>query len=121
MPPEPHEKGDAREALGIEPVRLSLTGHDLFLDFRYRVTDAEKAKYILRRTTTDIGLVDQESGGEVDVFQGVGKVGRLKQSTYAPEVGRIYSMMFRNPGIFHRGDLVTLRVGDLRVEDLEVR
>lgn len=115
------ERAVGAEALGIEPVWATLTARGQMLDLRYRVVDAEKAKFILRRTTTKIGLVNQMSGRGVGVFQGIGKLSRLKQSTYAPEVGRIYSMIFVNAGVFQPGDLATLKVEDFEVRDIPVQ
>lgn len=120
-PPAAAAAPTGAEALGIEPVWATLTAQGQMLDFRYRVVDAEKAKFILRRTTTKIGLVNQESGRGVGVFQGIGKLSRLKQSTYAPEVGRIYSMIFINAGVFQPGDLATLKVEDFQVRDIPVQ
>jgi hypothetical protein len=90
----------------------------MLIDFRYRVIDPDKALIFLDRTQ-DTFLIDQESGRTVDVP--VGKIGPMRQTTRAarPIAGRIYFMLFSNPGrSIEPGSKVTITIGDFRVEDL---
>ena len=84
--------GDREEA-GIEVVWVRRTAHGHMLDFRYRVTDPEKAKELLKRRTA-AQLVHEPSGATLAVSD-TPKVGRLRQSTMEPEMGRVYFVIFR--------------------------
>jgi len=106
------------EKWGIEPVSLRLTAAGQMLDFRYRVTDPKKAvPFFYARNKP--ALVDQASGKKLSVPV-VPKVGSLRQKTVKPEVGRIYFILFGNPGVVKDGSKVTLIVGDIRIENLTV-
>jgi hypothetical protein len=49
------------------------------------------------------------------------KVGRLRQRSNEPKVGRHYFMLFANPGhYFKAGDQVTIEIGEFRAENLTV-
>jgi hypothetical protein len=114
----PVDKRELAEKWGIEIVSLRSSGAGMLIDFRYRVIDPDKALIFLDRTK-DAFLIDQESGITVDVP--VGKVGPLRQTTRAakPVAGRIYFMLFSNPGrAIKPGSKVTITIEEFRVEDL---
>jgi hypothetical protein len=114
----PVEADDLAKKWGIEIVALRSSAAGMMIDFRYRVLDPDKAGIFLDRTK-DAYLTDQESGLTVEVP--VGKVGPLRQTTRAakPVAGRIYFMLFSNPGrAIETGSKVTISIGDFRVEDL---
>jgi hypothetical protein len=98
------------DVLGIEPVWLVITAQGQMFDFRYRVVDAEKAKLILNRSIKRMGLVNETTGRGVGVFQGIGKLSKSRRTTFAPGVGRVYSTLFINAGIFRPGDRAPLKV-----------
>jgi len=109
-----------REQWGIEPMFLRLSAHDQMLDFRYRVTDAEKAAPLML-PTVDRTLIDQATGRQL-VVPAPPKVGRLRQTTLKPEQGRVYFMLFGNPGGSIRpGAKMTVVIGHCCIEDLVVR
>jgi len=117
---DPERYRTVREQWGIEPVFLRLSAHDQMLDFRYRVTDAEKAAPLMLRTV-DRTLIDLATGRKL-VVPAPPKVGRLRQTTLRPEEGRVYFMLFGNPGgAIRRGAKMTVVIGDCRIEDLVVR
>lgn len=107
------------EQWGIRPesLRLSAAGH--ILDFRYKVTNPEKAVKILANPEKTY-LVDQASGMKLAVPSSP-KVGSLRQTTTEPEAGRIYFSLFSNRGkIVKPGGKVTIVMGEFRAEDLTV-
>lgn len=107
------------ERWGIEVSSLRRTAAGYMLDFRYRVVDAEKAAPLFRRKTNPY-LIDQETGAKF-IVPNLGKVGPLRNSN-TPKPGRGYFMFFANPGGFvQAGNMVTVVIGDFRLEDLIVQ
>jgi hypothetical protein len=89
------------------------------LDLRYRVTDAALAAPLLDRRTA-VSAVDQASGTPLSVPQSV-KIGAMRQSAVAPQVGKIYFVFFGNTGrVVRPGSLVTARFGEIEIRDLVV-
>lgn len=113
--------GDPEEA-GIEVVWVRRTAHGHMLDFRYRVTDPEKAKELLRRKRgTAAYLVHEPSGARLGVPD-MPKVGSLRQTTMDPEMGRVYFMIFdANRLRVAQGDKVTVVFGKYRFDNLTVQ
>jgi len=111
--------GDREEA-GIEVVWVRRTAHGQMLDFRYRVTDPENAKELLKRRT-DAYLVHEPSGARLGVPH-MPKVGSLRQSTMEPEKGRVYFMIFDANGLrVAQGDKVAVVFGRYRFDNLTVQ
>jgi hypothetical protein len=92
------------------------------IDFRYRVTDPEKAKELLnRKRGTAAYLVHEPSGARLGVPD-MPKVGALRQSTMEPEAGRVYFMIFdANQLRVAQGDKVTVVFGKYRFDNLTVQ
>ena len=113
--------GDREEA-GIEVVWVRRTAHGHMIDFRYRVTDPEKAKELLnRKRGTAAYLVHEPSGARLGVPD-MPKVGALRQSTMEPEAGRVYFMIFdANQLRVAQGDKVTVVFGKYRFDNLTVQ
>ena len=108
------------EKLGVkvESARLSAAGH--IVDLRYRITDPEKAAAVFDRRNKAY-LVDQESGTTLAVPR-TAKVGPLRQTNFKPDPKRIYFILFGNAGgVVKSGSLVTLVVGESRLEDIRVQ
>lgn len=100
----------------LKGVRLASAGY--MLDFRYHVTDAEKAKPLFDRRNPAI-LIDQETGAKMMVPVPP-KTGALR-STRPPKAGRTYFMFFANPGQFVKaGQKVTVTIGEFKAEGLVV-
>jgi hypothetical protein len=112
------ENVQLREQWGIEIASLRLTAAGHMVDFRYRVIDPIKALPLFDRKRKPI-LIDQVSGMKLNVPVAP-KVGSLRQKTMKPEVGRIYFILFGNPGIVQEGSKVTLVIGDVKIENLTV-
>ena len=101
----------------VESMRLSSAGY--MLDFRYRILDPQKAAPLLSRQVKPY-LVDQESGSKL-IVPAPPKVGSLRQKSYQPIPGKIYFVLFSNPGrLVKSGNKVTVVIGDFRAEDLIV-
>jgi len=111
--------GDS-EGAGIEAVRVHRTAHGHMLDFRYRVTDPERAKALLKRGTVAY-LVHEPTGAKLGV-PNMPKVGNLRQSTMEPEKGRVYFMIFSANGLaVNPGDKVDIVFGKYRFDHLTVQ
>ena len=107
------------EEYGVEIQRVSLSAADYMLDFRYKVTDVEKAAPILNRSVKPYLLV-QKNGIKLPV-PSTPKLGSIRQHTKAPEVNRIYFVFFKNVSkMVKRGDKVTIVIGDFRAENITV-
>jgi hypothetical protein len=99
-------------------MRLSAAGY--MLDFRYRVTDPEKAALLGDRRVRAY-LIHQDSGAKM-VVPAPAKIGPLRQTARQLKSGRTYFMFFANPGrLVKPGDTVTVVIGKFRVENLVVQ
>jgi hypothetical protein len=115
---DPATPEDIEEKWGVQIVGVRLTAAGHMLDIRYKVIDPEKAAFMLNRKNK-AQLIDQKSNTALRV-KDVPKIGRLRQSTPTPTAGRIYFMLFPNPGFIKAQSKVTLVVGNLRAENLVV-
>ena len=115
----PPASGDLGEA-GIEVVWVHRTAHGHMLDFRYRVTDPDRAMELLKRGTVAY-LVHEPTGAKLGV-PNMPKVGSLRQSTTKPEKGRVYFMIFSANGLAVKpGDKVDVVFGKYRFDNLTVQ
>ena len=104
---------------GIRPLTLRLTGAGHFLDFRYLVTDSDKAGPILSRNNK--AFLENQATGKVFPVP-VTKLGSMRSTTRKPEENRQYFMLFANTGSrIKKGDVVAVIVGDVKVEGLVVQ
>jgi hypothetical protein len=105
---------------GIEVVGLGLSAGGYMLDFRYRVTDPVKAAPLLDGRSP-ARLTDQATGAVLAVPTSP-KVGALRQTTREAEAGRVYFMLFANPGAAVKaGARMTIDIADFSAADLVVR
>jgi len=103
---------------GVEVTSVRLTANDHMIDYRYRVLDADKAADLSKRQIKPF-LIHQESGKVLAVPE-TAKLGPLRNSN-APQEGKIYWMFFGNAGnLVKAGDIVTVVIGEFRVENLVV-
>lgn len=103
------EEPTLEEQWGVEVVALRLTGANYMLDFRYKVTDPDKAAELFERGNKPM-LIHNESGAKLEVPRPA-KTGPLRP-TNPPEAGRNYFILFSNPGVVQPGDEVTVTIGD---------
>ena len=114
-----NEQAKAIEAeWGVRPLNVRLTGSDHFLDFRYRVTDSEKAAAVLSRKEKAF-LIHEETEKVFPVP--VTKLGPLRATAVEPKSYRNYAILFNNSDkSIKKGDKVTIVIGDFRAEHLTV-
>jgi len=106
------------EQWGVQLKPIRLTGEGLFLDFRFRVIDQEKAAPLLKKGTKPY-VLDQKSGKTFQVP--TTKVGPMRASATKPKLDKDYTMLFNNPNRFvKKGDKVTVVIGDFKAENLVV-
>ncbi len=112
-------KVDLEKQWGIRPVMLLLSSGGYMLDFRYHVTDADKAAPLFSRQIKPY-LIDEASGAKFFVPE-TPKVGALRQ-TRRPVAGKNYFIIFGNPAKYvKRGSKVTVMLGDAKIEHLVVQ
>jgi len=110
------EPATIEERWGIQVVALRLSAAGRLLDFRYTVLDADKAKPLSSRQSKPYLEAD---GKRYPVFNAP-RVGPLR-STYQPEPGKVYGIMFVNEyQALKPGDQVSVVIGDFRVDNLTI-
>jgi hypothetical protein len=103
---------------GIDIVGVKLVSSGWMLQFKYRVTDPQKAGALLDSQTKPY-LIDGASGARLAV-PALENVGELRQAT-APQAGRTYFVMFGNANqVVKRGNRVRIEIGSFLAEDLIV-
>jgi hypothetical protein len=103
---------------GIDIVGVRPVSTGFMLAFRYRIVDAEKAK-VLNDKRSKAYLIDEATGNILGV-PNMENLGELRQKD-APELNRVYFIMFGNPGkLVKSGSHVSVVVGDFRVDNLVV-
>jgi len=101
------------EIIGVKPVSSGL-----MLAFRYRVLDPAKAKVLNDRHSK--AYLRDEASGTVLAVPAMENVGELRSGS-APELDRIYFMIFGNPGkLVKSGSRVSIIVGDFHVDGVIV-
>jgi len=106
------------EKWGVRPGPIRLTGAGHFIDFRYRVTDAQKAEPVVSRKNKAF-LLDQESGKVLPVP--VTKIGPMRATGQQAKQDRDYFVLFGNENNeVKKGDKVTVIIGDFKAENLTV-
>jgi hypothetical protein len=107
------------ERWGVKDLSIRLASNGYMLDFRYRVTDPEKALPLFDRKIKPY-LEDGVSGARFYV-PNPPKIGSLR-NTRPPQADRIYFIIFGNPGKYIKpGSRVTVVVGDFKAENLVVQ
>jgi len=119
--PEPEKKApvDLENQWGVQLHGIRLTAAGYMVDFRYRVTDPDKAMALRQRGEKAI-LIDQASGTELPVTTFT-KLGRMRSTGSKPQVDKVYPIMFTNIGRrIQQGSEVTVVIGEFRAENLVV-
>lgn len=114
-----HASSALRDKWGIEIVSLRLTAEGHILDLRYRVLDPVKAFPVLDSKVKPI-LIHEESGRDLSVYTAP-RIGGLRQKTKRPEAGRVYFILFSNPGmLLKEGSNVTFQLDDVKIPHIPV-
>jgi hypothetical protein len=103
---------------GIRDIAVRLTANGAIVDLRYRITDGKKAEPLLGGKN-QFRLFHQATGVELPIA--TSKFGKLRQIPTDPNADRLYFTLFSSlGGQVKSGDRLTLTMGDMRVENLEV-
>ena len=118
-PPSGKGQCAAEDLMGISVVAIRLSQGGNLLDLRYRVTDPAKAHELLNRHVSPY-LQDPETGQKLTVPD-MPYVGALRQTAAEPLAGKVYFIIFWNPGgAVKPGQKVQLVLGGKVVDDLVV-
>jgi hypothetical protein len=121
MRPDPSVPKSVGEKWGVEVIRVDNTADGFWLDFRFRVTDADKALPLFDSKIKP--YLESEKSGVKLAVPSAAKVGALRTTNRGHNVksGKIYNIMFANPG-YHvkQGQKVSIVIGDFKVEHLTV-
>ncbi|EEA01405.1 putative transmembrane protein [Burkholderia sp. H160] len=103
---------------GVDIVGVRLVSSGWMLQFKYRVTDPEKARTLLDSHAKPY-LIDEASGAKLAV-PALENIGELRQVS-APEPGRTYYVVFGNANkIVKRGNRVQIEIGRFVADNLIV-
>lgn len=106
-----------KAGIKIENVRISSAGY--MLDVRYRVIDQNKATEFFSKDLKPY-IIDQKTNAKL-IVPSPPKVGPLTQTSNPPREGKIYFILFANPGkLVKTGDKITLVLDDLSIKNLIV-
>ena len=107
---------EAKWGIQITALRISAAGN--VIDFRYRVTDSDKAS-ALGNSKLKPALIDKATGKSL--FVPNTKAGQMRSTGQKLAAGKTYTALFTNPGkLVKSGSKVTIVIGDFRAEDLTV-
>jgi hypothetical protein len=108
-----------RDKWGIEIVKLKITAAGHILDLRYRVIDPVKSFPVFDTKIKPV-LLDELSGRDLSIYTAP-RIGGMRQKARRPEAGRVYFILFSNPGdLVKEGNKVTLKIEDVKVEHIPV-
>jgi hypothetical protein len=106
--------GDLADRLGVRITHVALTGGGGLVDLRFRVVDPDRAAG-LHDPATPPAVIDEVSGVVVDALL----MSHAHSGPY--NAGETYYLVFENPGnLVHRGDTVTVLLGDVQVEHVRI-
>jgi hypothetical protein len=106
---------EIEQQFGVRITGLRLIGRGGLVDLRYRVIDAGKAKNFGHYTETSPLIIAEDSGKLVEVTI-------MGLHNHRVESGRTYYIMYRNTAnALQPGSLVTVQIGDQRLEHLPVQ
>ncbi len=116
--PSPPDFVEIEDKWGIRDIVVRLIANKAIVDVRYRITDGKKAGPFFDGKS-QLRLVHQPTGRELPIA--TSKFGKLRQTPADPGAHRSYFALFSNRGGQVKSkDRVTLIMGDMRIENLEV-
>jgi len=119
--PDPSVPQSIEHKWGVQIIRIDYTANGYWLGFRFRVTDADKARPLFDSRIKP--YVESEKSGVKLGVPTAAKVGALRTTDRGGNIkpGKIYNMIFGNVGAqIKPGDKVSVVVGDFKVEHLRV-
>lgn len=120
--PDPSVPEAIEERWGVQVIRLDYTAEGYWLGFRFRVTDVDKALPLFDSRLKP--YVESEKTGLKLGVPTAAKVGALRTTNRGGNIkaGKIYNIMFSNPGaIVKPGDVISLVIGDFKIDRLTVQ
>lgn len=106
---------EIEERFGVRFTGVHILARHGLVDLRYRVLDAGKAKNFGHYTETSPLLIAEDSGKTVEVTI-------MGLHNHRVETGRGYYILYRNTAdALDPGSLVTIQLGDLRLEHVVAR
>ena len=121
MRPDPSVPKAVTDQWGVEIIRVASAADGFWLDFRFRVTDVQKALPLFDSRIKPY-LQSDQSGVKLAV-PSAAKVGALRTTNRGGNIkpDKIYAIMFANPGRHVKpGQKVSVVIGDFKVEHLTV-
>lgn len=104
---------------GVRLLGIHSTAAGHMLDFRFQVTDADKAAPLLDKKNKPSALIEGK-GLELEV-PSTPRIGSLRQTSKEIKEGMVFTMLFANPGkMVAMGQKLTVRIGDFAVEHITV-
>lgn len=114
------QQDEIEDKYGIRVLSIRLSAANYMLDFRYHVSDVEKAQAILTRKIKPHVII--EDSGRKLVVPVSAKLGPLRQSPKYIKPNKNYFAFFANPaGAVKSGDKVTVVMGEAKIEHLVVQ
>lgn len=114
-PRPPFPRNAAMETtVGVQFVRATLVADGGLLDVRYIVLDSPRAQRWLANTAKPPRLVDKRNNRVID------RAAPMRDA-HSKRAGQTYYIIYQNTGnALHRGDLVTLTVAGVTLNDVPV-
>lgn len=113
------QQNEIEDKWGIRVLSLRLTSANYMLDFRYHVSDVDKASAIVTRKIKPHIIVERT--GRKLLVPVAAKLGPLRQSPKFIKPDKNYFVFFANPGAAVKsGDKVTVVMGDATIKHLVV-
>lgn len=119
-PETPDPNVAMQEKYGIEILSVQLTSVNYMINFKYKVLDPEKAAPLHNRKIQPY-IVLERTGSQFGVPL-TEKLGSIRSSPKFAKAGKNYFIFFGNPARYIKaGDLITIVIGDFKVEHIEVK
>ncbi len=107
---------------GVQVISVNSTAEGVFLDFRFRVVNPEKAGVLFDSRIKP--YIESEQDGVKLGVPSAAKIGYLRTTNRGHNIhaGKIYSILFANPGLHVKADdKVSIVAGAFRAEHIKVR
>lgn len=112
-PPFPRN-GAMETAVGVKFIRATLAADGGLLDVRYIVLDSPRAQRWLANTNKPPRLVDRRNNRVID------RAAPMRDA-HDKRAGQTYYLIYQNTGnAIHRGDLITLTIAGVTLNDVPV-
>ena len=108
---------EQRWGVKLQGIHVTAAGH--MLDFRFQVTDVDKAAPLM--DTKNKPTVTIEASGIKLEVPNTPRIGSLRQTSKQVKLGMIFTILFANPGkMVATGQKLAVHIGDFFVEHITV-